>query len=82
MKLGRGVTRNVFESMDKGYEGAVANKEGRKYRFVGYRKTNLHGLFGIIEYKRAYYFSQHEGGGGYFPLDEKLGIEKRHTPGC
>jgi hypothetical protein len=49
---------------------------------VGYRTTSLHGLFGMIEYRRAYYFSEQEGGGGYFPLDEKLGIRKRHTPGC
>jgi len=82
MKLGRGVMSNVFEGMDKGYEGAVIRKEKRKYKFVGYRTTSLHGLFGMIEYKRAYYFSEQEVGGGYFPLDEKLGIEKRHTPGC
>lgn len=82
VKLGRGVMGKVFQNMEKGYEGAVLNKEGRKYRFVGYRKTSLHGLFGMVEYKRAYYFSEQEGGGGYFPLDEKLGIEKRHTPGC
>jgi hypothetical protein len=36
----------------------------------------------MIEYRRAYYFSEQQGGGGCFPLDEKLGIEKRHTPGC
>ena len=36
----------------------------------------------MIEYKRAYSFSEQEGGGGYFPLDETLGIEKRYTPGC
>ena len=44
MKLGRGVMGKVFEGMDKGYEGAVVNKEGRKYKFVGYRTTSLHGL--------------------------------------
>lgn len=36
----------------------------------------------MVEYTRAYYFSERHRGGGYFPLDEKLGIEKRHTPGC
>ena len=35
MKLGRGVMSEVFQNMGKGYEGAVLNKEGRKYRFVG-----------------------------------------------
>src|SRR5271157_2965679 len=82
MKLGREVMGTVFQSMDNGYEGAVMSREGRKYKFVGYRRTGLHGLFGMIEYKRAYYFSEGHGGGGHFPLDEKLGIKKRHTPGC
>jgi hypothetical protein len=82
MKLGRTAMGEVFQQLDRGYEGAVIAKDGRKYKFVGYRTTSLHGLFGMIEYKRAYYFSEQEGGGGYFPLDGKLGIQKRHTPGC
>jgi hypothetical protein len=57
-------------------------REERKYKFIGYRTTPLLGLFGMIEYTRAYYHSRQEGGGGYFPLDEKLGIDKHHTPGC
>ena len=51
MKLGHGVMGRVFECMGKDYEGAVVNKEGRKYKFVGYRATSLHGLFRMIEYK-------------------------------
>jgi hypothetical protein len=82
MKLGRAAMGVVFQQLDTGYEGAVIRKDDRKYKFVGYRTTNLHGLFGMIQYRRAYYFSGQEGGGGYFPLDEKLGIQKRHTPGC
>jgi hypothetical protein len=82
MKLGRAAMGAVFQQLDTGYEGAVIRKEGRKYKFVGYRTTSLHGLFGIIEYRRAYYFSEQKGGGGHSPLDEKLGIRKRHTPGC
>jgi hypothetical protein len=81
MKLGRGVMGEVFQGLEKGYQGAVIRKEGRRHKFIGYRTTTLHGLFGIIEYTRAYYHSEY-GGGGYFPLDEKLGIQKRHTPGC
>jgi len=38
----------------------VIQKEGRKYKFVGCRTTSLHGLFGMIEYKRAVYFSEQE----------------------
>lgn len=82
MKLGRETMGTVFQGMEKGYQGAVIEKEGRKYKFIGYRTTSLHGLFGMIEYKRAYYFSSEGEGGGYFPLDAKLGIQKRHTPGC
>ncbi len=82
MKLGRAAMGAVFQQLDTGYEGAVIRKDDRKYKFVGYRTTSLHGLFGMIEYKRAYYFSGQQGGGGYFPLDEKLGIQMRHTPGC
>jgi hypothetical protein len=82
MKLGRQAMGEVFRGIGNGYEGSVMRKEGRKYRFVGYRTTSLHGLFGMIEYKRAYYFNAEKGGGGCFPLDAKLGIQKRHTPGC
>ncbi len=82
MKLGRQAMSEVFQGVGNGYEGAVMRKGGRQYRFIGYRGRSLHGLFGMIEYKRAYYFSKEQGGGGYFPLDAKLGIQKRHTPGC
>jgi hypothetical protein len=82
MRLGRSAMSEVFQQLDTGYQGAVTQKEGRKYKFVGYRSRSVHGLFGMVEYKRAYYYSNQAGGGGYFPLDEKLAIHKRHTPGC
>ncbi len=44
MKLGRAAMGAAFQQLDTGYEGAVMNKEGRKYKFVGYRTTSLHGL--------------------------------------
>ncbi len=81
MKLGRQAMGNIFHGIGDGYDGAVMHKEGRKYRLIGYRTTSLHGLFGMIDYRRAYYFSEEEGGGGYFPLDAKLGIQKRLYPG-
>jgi len=82
MQLGRQAMGKVFQGIGTGYEGAVMRKGERKYKFIGYRTTSLHGLFGVIDYKRAYYFSEGPGGGGYFPLDARLGIQKRHTPGC
>jgi len=80
MLLGRSVMGEVFQGMQNGYEGPVIEVDGRKYRFVDYRSTRLHGLFGTVEYTRAYYHNSHEG--GYFPLDKKVSVEKRHTPGC
>lgn len=54
--------------MENGYEGAVIRREGRTYKFVGYRTRSLHGLFGMIEYNRAYYFSEQEDGRRRFSL--------------
>jgi len=55
------VPRKLFHPSGTLPPGCMVESSG--YPSVGYRKkTNLHGLFGIIEYKRAYYFSQHEGG--------------------
>jgi hypothetical protein len=82
MRLGREAMGIVFHGIGNGYEGALVRKGGRKYKFIGYRSTSLHGLFGMIDYKRAYYFSDEQGGGGYFPQDATLGIQKSHTPGC
>jgi hypothetical protein len=82
MRLGRAAMGEVFAGMGKGYEGPTLQRQGGQYKFVGYRKTVLHGLFGLVDYSRAYYFNSEEQGGGYFPLDERLGIDKRHTPGC
>ena len=79
--LGRELENSLFEQLGKGYEGATMEKEGGKYKFVGYRETTIHGLFGGISYERAYYVGVEGTGGSRIPLDEKLGIEKRHTPG-
>ena len=48
--------------------------------FVEHRQKILHGLFGAVSYRRAYYASGT--GKGWAPLDEQLGIEGRHTPAC
>jgi hypothetical protein len=79
--LGRQLENGVFEELGKGYEGATVEKDGRNYKFVGYRGNTIHGLFGEIRYQRAYYVSSEKEGGSWIPLDERLGIEKRHSPG-
>jgi len=80
MVIGRGLEKSLFDEIGTGYEGRVVAKEGKRFEFKGNRGQGIHGLFGIIEYSRAYYTCS-EGGGSYIPLDEKLGIEKKHTPG-
>jgi hypothetical protein len=79
--LGRDLENKMFEELGTGYQGATVDKDGRKYKFVGYRDNSLHGLFGEIRYRRAYYVSTQGEGESWIPLDERLGIEKRHTPG-
>jgi len=79
--LGRELENKMFEELGKGYEGARVEKEGRKYKFVGYRGNTIQGLFGEIRYQRAYYVGVEKEAGSWIPLDERLGIEKRHTPG-
>jgi len=79
MELGRDLEEGVFAQIGKGYEGARIERGGKRYRFVDYRRTTVHGLFGRISYERAYYAGM-DGRGSYVPLDERLGIEKEHTP--
>ena len=79
--LGRQMENKIFEGLGKGYEGSTIGEDGTKYKFIGYRGNTLHGLFGEIHYQRAYYVDVENKSGSRIPLDEMLGIEKRHTPG-
>jgi len=79
--IGRDLENRMFEELGKGYEGATMERDGKKYRFMGYRSNTIHGLFGEIHYRRAYYIGEDKEAGSTIPLDERLGIEKRHTPG-
>jgi len=81
MGLGRKLENKLFATGGTGYRGAIVEREGRRYRFVGNRQTSIHGLFGMIRYRRAYYRDVHKGGGSWIPRDEQLGIQKEHTPG-
>ena len=82
VQLGRKVVADLFSQAGTGYQGSRVKKEGEaEYRFVGNREKVLHGLFGGVSFKRAYYVSK-DGRRNWFPLDEQLGIQKKHTPGC
>ena len=82
MGLGKELEQSLFSEVGTGYEGGIVRRDGKEFEFKGNRGQSLHGLFGVIEYKRAYYVCRQKGGGSYIPLDEKLGIGKKHTPGC
>jgi hypothetical protein len=58
MGLGRGLENKVFAQAGTGYRGAIVEKNGNRYRFIGNRPTSIHGLFGMIRYRRAYYVSE------------------------
>jgi hypothetical protein len=81
MGLGRKLENELFAQAGSGYQGAIVEREGKRFRFVGNRTTTIHGLFGMIRYRRAYYACEQKGQRSWIPLDEKLGINKEHTPG-
>jgi hypothetical protein len=78
MGLGRAMEQMFFDGLGTGYVGPTIEIDGVRYRFKGYRSREVHGLFGKITLKRAYYV----GGRGqtYCPLDRQLRLEG-HTPG-
>lgn len=81
IRLGRAAMVELFKDLGTGYRGAKVKRRGRRYHFVGHRRKTLHGLFGVVPYKRAYYAAS-EGGRGWAPLDEELAIKGGHTAGC
>ena len=56
------------------------NDNGQTYRFKGYRPRTVHGLYGTVTIRRAYYATG--SGAGLAPLDEQLGIGGGQTPAC
>ncbi len=63
MGIGRNLINKIFKEMGTGYEGNRIEKDGNKYEFKGNRKKSIHGLFGSIDYKRAYYVGANNTGG-------------------
>jgi hypothetical protein len=55
MGIGQELERRFFEALGTGYQGTQVEREGVSYRFKGNRKRQVHGLFGKITLKRAYY---------------------------
>ena len=78
MRLGKSLEQKFFEGLGSGYLGPKHTIEGVEYRFKGHRRREIHGLFGKIVLKRAYYVGPR--GSNCHPLDERLAL-KGHTPG-
>ncbi len=81
MQIGRDLMNKVFVEIGTGYMGSKIEKDGKEFKFKENREQGIHGLFGQIVYKRAYYVGTESGVGTYTPLDEMLSIDKKHTPG-
>ena len=79
MKLGRRLEQLYFSELGSGYMGSKVVLDGAEHAFKGYRSKTVHGLFGKVRLKRAYYVGS-SGGRIYFPLDEQLKLGG-HTPG-
>ena len=79
MRLGRRLEQLYFDELGSGYAGTKAVVAGVEYVFKGYRIKSVHGLFGKVKLKRAYYVAQ-GAGKTYYPLDEELKVGG-HTPG-
>ena len=76
--MGRQLERQLFAALGTGYCGAKVIYNSAEYRFKGYRKRTMHGLFGKVTVKRAHYVGPQ--GESWYPVDEKL-PPSGHTPG-
>ncbi len=66
-----GIAEHVLE---RGYEGSVREVEGERQHFVGHREKTYRTLLGPVPVRRAAYQGK---GQLHFPLDEKLGTDRR-----
>ena len=80
IEKGQKMVQQIFDEIGTGYLEREITIEEKKYLFNGNAQKTIHGLFGPITYKRAYYLSEEKNDANYIPLDAKLGIDKKHTP--
>ena len=80
MRLGRATIERLVEEAGTGYLGPRVKQTEVWYRCKGYRGKTVHGLFGSVTVRRAYYTSGT--GVGWVPRDELLGISGGQTPAC
>jgi hypothetical protein len=82
MRLANAVEQSWFKDNGTGYIGQNIEREGKHYTYLQDRNKTVHGLFGQFTYARAYYIADEKGNDNCVPLDDKLGIDKKHTPAC
>jgi hypothetical protein len=83
------ITRGLMDAArEAGKEGLVeflrqhdvhessVNKDGSSYRYKGTSKNELLTLFGTIDYDRAMYYNEKDGGSYFFPVDHAINIKK------
>ena len=80
VRLGRAAVRRLVKEVGTGHQGSEVNHDGQTYCFKGYRPRTVHGLYGTVTIRRAYYATG--SGAGLAPLDEQLGIGGGQTPAC
>ena len=74
MRLGKRLEQRFFHALGSGYVGPKSTIAGVEYRFKGYRSRRIHGLFGKVDLKRAYYVGPR--GDNYHPSDERLALNR------
>ena len=80
MQLGREVVWNLTAEVGSGYQGPRVKRGEVVLRFKGDRPKTVHGLYGPVTIRRAYYASG--SGETWVPRDEQLGIGGGQTPAC
>ena len=80
MQLGREVVWNLAAEVGTGYQGPRVKRGEVVLRFKGDRPKTVHGLYGPVTIRRAYYASG--SGETWVPRDEQLGIGGGQTPAC
>lgn len=74
LRIGAGILETMINA-DKGdCQPTITHPDGTKMEYAGRRDKTFVTVLGDITLKRAYYTD--ENGRGYFPRDEKLGLDK------
>ena len=74
LRIGAGILETMINSDRSDCYPTIIHPEGRTMSYAGRRGKTFVTVLGDITLKRAYYIDEH--GRGYFPRDQKLGLDK------